>query len=293
MNDMSEEKEGGLFTCPVMSWIVGALLGFATYLIMSGRYEYGVVASIIAALIVLALFGFLLQRFFCRGVTETRHPEPEVYEVAVDPVAVAEIENINPADMAMPFDIPETTSGEAKPGSITKIVSEAKADTDESVSKADEAKAGDAPAPKPAAKPATAPKAKAKTAAKPKAAAKPQAKKQATKTTTKAARKPVAKDGKPEFLKKPRAGGADDLKQIKGVGPKLEKMLNKMGVFHFDQVAGWRAKEVKWVDDNLEGFKGRVSRDEWVKQAKILAKGGKTEFSKKVEKGGVYAKNKK
>lgn len=290
MNDMSEEKEGGLFTCPVMSWIVGALLGFATYLIMSGRYEYGVVAAIIAALVVLVAFGILLQRLFCRGVSSLdSHPEPEVFEVAADPVAVAEIENINPGDLAMPFDIPETTTGEAKPGSITKIVSEAHADADDTASKEDADKAADVPA----AKPETAPKAKAKAASKPKSAAKPAAKKQAAKTTTKPARKPVAADGKPEFLKKPRAGGADDLKQIKGVGPKLEQMLNKMGVFHFDQIAGWRAKEVKWVDENLEGFKGRVSRDEWVKQAKILAKGGETEFSKKVEKGGVYAKNKK
>lgn len=132
---------------------------------------------------------------------------------------------------------------------------------------------------KPAAKPKTA--AKPKAAAKSKAAAKPKA-------ASKPARKPVAADGRPEALKKPRAGGADDLKQIKGVGPKMEKMLNGMGFYHFDQVAGWRAKEVKWVDDNLEGFKGRVSRDEWVKQAKVLAKGGTTEFSKKVKKGGVY-----
>jgi len=65
-------------------------------------------------------------------------------------------------------------------------------------------------------------------------------------------------------------------------------LLNSMGVWHFDQVAGWRKKEVEWVDNNLEGFKGRVSRDEWVKQAKVLAKGGTTEFSKKVKKGGVY-----
>ncbi len=132
-----------------------------------------------------------------------------------------------------------------------------------------------------------------KAAAKPKAkvAAKPAAK-QKTKTppakAAKPVRKPVAKDGKPEMLKKARASGADDLKQIKGVGPKMETMLNKMGFYHFDQVAGWRAKEVQWVDDNLEGFKGRVSRDEWVKQAKVLARGGVTEFSKKVKKGGVY-----
>ena len=91
--------------------------------------------------------------------------------------------------------------------------------------------------------------------------------------------RPVAADGKPELLTKARDGGPDDLKLIKGVGPKLENLLHKLGVFHFDQVASWQKKEVDWVDENLEGFKGRVSRDQWVKQAKILAKGGTTEFS--------------
>ncbi len=125
-------------------------------------------------------------------------------------------------------------------------------------------------------------KTKAKSTAKPKT--KPASKPAPAKT----AAKPVAKDGKPEMLKKARAGGADDLKMIKGVGPALEKLLNKLGVYHFDQVAGWRKAEVAWVDENLEGFKGRVSRDDWVKQAKTLAKGGSTEFSSRVKKGGVY-----
>lgn len=93
---------------------------------------------------------------------------------------------------------------------------------------------------------------------------------------------------KPAMLSKARAGGADNLKEIKGVGPKMEQMLNAMGVYHFDQVAGWNADEVAWVDANLKGFKGRVSRDGWVDQAKILATGGETEFSKRVDKGGVY-----
>ncbi|MBT8457854.1 MAG: fused NADH-quinone oxidoreductase subunit E/endonuclease, partial [Alphaproteobacteria bacterium] len=75
---------------------------------------------------------------------------------------------------------------------------------------------------------------------------------------------------------------------IKGVGPKLEAMLNRMGFYHYDQVAGWTADEVAWVDDNLEGFKGRVSRDNWVEQAATLAAGGETDFSKKVDKGDVY-----
>jgi NADH-quinone oxidoreductase subunit E len=76
---------------------------------------------------------------------------------------------------------------------------------------------------------------------------------------------------RPAALEAARDGGADDLKRIKGVGPKLEQLLHKLGFFHFDQVAAWTDDEVAWVDHNLEGFKGRVSRDEWVKQAKELA----------------------
>lgn len=79
---------------------------------------------------------------------------------------------------------------------------------------------------------------------------------------------------KPVFLSAARSAGPDDLKLIKGVGPKLEELLHSLGVFHFDQIAAWTSEEVAWVDDNLEGFKGRVSRDEWVAQARILAAGG-------------------
>ena len=126
-------------------------------------------------------------------------------------------------------------------------------------------------APTPAeAKPAPAPKEPAKKAAPKAKAAAPAAQK------------------KPEMLKEAREGGADNLKMIKGVGPKLEAMLHGMGVFHFDQIASWGAEEVAWADDNLEGFKGRVSRDDWVGQAKKLAAGETTDFAKKVKKGGVY-----
>ena len=137
----------------------------------------------------------------------------------------------------------------------------------------------------------------ANSASKPKAAAKPKAKapakpkpapKAAPKPAAAAKTKPVAADGKPEQLKKARGGKADDLKLIKGVGPKMEALLNQLGFYHFDQVASWRKKEVAWVDENLEGFKGRVSRDDWVKQAKVLAKGGTTEFSQRAKKDGMY-----
>lgn len=93
---------------------------------------------------------------------------------------------------------------------------------------------------------------------------------------------------KPETLTQAREGGADNLKEIKGVGPKLEQLLNSMGFYHFDQIANWTAEEEAWVNANLDGFKGRASRDEWVKQARILAAGGDTEFSKRVDNGDVY-----
>ena len=71
----------------------------------------------------------------------------------------------------------------------------------------------------------------------------------------------------------PEAAGQaapDDLKRIKGVGPKLEAALNGLGVFHYDQIAGWSAAEAAWVDDRLS-FKGRVARDGWIEQASALA----------------------
>ncbi len=93
---------------------------------------------------------------------------------------------------------------------------------------------------------------------------------------------------RPEALSAARDGKADNLKEIKGIGPKMEKLCNSLGFYHFDQIANWSPDEVAWVNANLEGFRGRVTRDEWVEQAKILAEGGETDFSKKVEDGKVY-----
>jgi NADH-quinone oxidoreductase subunit E len=83
---------------------------------------------------------------------------------------------------------------------------------------------------------------------------------------------------KPRTMKAPRKAGADDLKKIRGVGPKLEALLNDMGFYHFDQIAKWTDEEVAWVDQNLDGFKGRAGRDNWVEQAKSLAAGEDTDF---------------
>ena len=69
-------------------------------------------------------------------------------------------------------------------------------------------------------------------------------------------------------LKKPN-GKADDLKLISGIGEKLEQLLNKCGIYHFEQIANFKRKDVATVDEMLN-FRGRIDRDEWIKQARIL-----------------------
>ncbi len=76
----------------------------------------------------------------------------------------------------------------------------------------------------------------------------------------------------PKGLAAARDGAGDDLTRIKGIGPKLAALCHRLGYYHFDQIAGWTSAEVAWVDDNLEGFKGRVTRDDWVAQARVLAR---------------------
>ena len=141
-------------------------------------------------------------------------------------------------------------------------------------------------------KPKTSGKTPAEAAAKPASSAAKKPVKAPAKASSeiKVSKKPVvAAKGpgkKPRTLKVPRKAGADDLKWIKGVGPKLESTLNGLGFFHFDQVAKWGPQEVAWVDQNLEGFKGRVSRDNWVVQAQRLARGELTEFAARAQKKG-------
>lgn len=81
----------------------------------------------------------------------------------------------------------------------------------------------------------------------------------------------VVEKVRPRTLDVARDGGPDDLKRIKGIGPKMEALCHRLGFFHFDQIAAWTSAELAWVDDNLEDFKGRASRDNWIGQARELA----------------------
>ncbi|WP_439617067.1 NADH-quinone oxidoreductase subunit E [Shinella sp.] len=97
------------------------------------------------------------------------------------------------------------------------------------------------------------------------------------------AKQSVAAAGKPSLEDKDRPAGiarpatVDDLKLISGVGPKIEGILHELGIFTFAQVSSWKLEERVWVDSYLN-FKGRIERDDWVRQAEALAKGGEAEY---------------
>jgi predicted flap endonuclease-1-like 5' DNA nuclease len=91
---------------------------------------------------------------------------------------------------------------------------------------------------------------------------------------------------RPRGFASPRGGKADDLKRIRGIGKQNEGRLHGLGIWHFDQIAAWVADEALWVGSYL-AFPGRIEREDWISQAKVLASGEDTEFSKRVARGEV------
>ena len=256
----------GLAGCAIGCWVVAILGGVLAAILLGLLGGWTFVQAVFAAGVVAGAAGLVLSWLMC-------HPLPPIGTTAVapKPEAAAETETvINPQEApakvaAAPAKAVEDDKIDIKPSASLAGESELAA------RKGDWKYEG--------ADPAAEEKPKAKATPKPKA-----------KPAAKADRAPAEPGAgtKPATLDAARDGGPDNLKQIKGVGPKLEALLHSMGFYHFDQIASWGAEETAWVDQNLEGFKGRVTRDEWVSQAKTLAEGGTTEFSSKVKKGGVY-----
>jgi predicted flap endonuclease-1-like 5' DNA nuclease len=133
-------------------------------------------------------------------------------------------------------------------------------------------------------KPATASTAPAKKAAAPKTANASAA--TATASKKPSAKKPAAKKAAPKKAAPKAPAKPDDLKLIKGVGKLIETKLAKEGITQYSQIAAWKKADITDFDEKLS-FKGRIERDDWIAQAKILAKGGTTDFSKRAAKGDV------
>ncbi|ESY52562.1 MULTISPECIES: protein in NADH-ubiquinone oxidoreductase complex [unclassified Mesorhizobium] len=146
------------------------------------------------------------------------------------------------------------------------------------VSTAATAKSARAAKPAPA-KPAAAKPAAAKSAAAKPAASKPAAAKAAPKA---AASKPAAVPKKAA----PAAGKADNLRRLIGIGPVNDKLLKGLGVTTYAQIAGWTAADVKRIEDTLN-FDGRIAREKWVEQAKLLAAGDEKEFARQFPSAGT------
>ena len=87
----------------------------------------------------------------------------------------------------------------------------------------------------------------------------------------------------PVRLSGPRDGRADDLKEIEGIGPAMEKLVNSLGFYHFDQIANWSEADVAVVDAEMKNFKGRITRDKWVAQAKIIVAEGLEAFRERAK----------
>ena len=69
------------------------------------------------------------------------------------------------------------------------------------------------------------------------------------------------------------AGDGDDLTRIKGLGPKIAALLRGLGITRFDQIASWSDADIARIDPQLGTFQGRISRDNWIEQARYLSAG--------------------
>lgn len=91
---------------------------------------------------------------------------------------------------------------------------------------------------------------------------------------------------KPDLIEEAREGAADDLKLISGIGPKLEQKLNSIGIWHYDQIAGWTQPNIDWVNAAIS-FRGRIERERWVPQAKQLLQDAASGVEREPESNGA------
>lgn len=240
--------------CQRNCWIAAAGGGVLLALLLGFLARFEPATSLFFGLVVFALSGAFLSWAFCTG----KGAEPARSEPAAERAPAARPDKAPsaaaPAPDPAPMPAPAATVELKRAPDPGPAPAAAKASRRATARTAKPAAARKAAAPKPAATP---PRAAGLDAA-------------MGKTKDEA-----ASSATPLLLLQPRDGKGDDLKLIRGVGPALEKLLNDVGVWHFDQIAAWKARDIAFVDGRMEGFKGRITRDEWVKQARVLAKRGK------------------
>ncbi len=99
-------------------------------------------------------------------------------------------------------------------------------------------------------------------------------------------RTPTGKPRPPQGLSAPPEGGGDNLQRISGVGVKIELTLHRLGIYRYEQISMWTADEIDWVDEHLK-FHGRIAREQWIVQARLLAAGDEETFTRQFGTGGL------
>ncbi|RWL50091.1 MAG: proton-conducting membrane transporter [Mesorhizobium sp.] len=123
--------------------------------------------------------------------------------------------------------------------------------------------------------------------AKPAAAKKPAATKTAAaKPAAKAAAPKKAAPTKKTAAPKAATAKADNLRRLIGIGPVNERLLKGLGVTTYAQIAAWTDADVKRIEEVLN-FDGRIAREKWIEQAKLLAAGDEAGFARQFPTAGT------
>lgn len=216
--------------------------------------DSNILIFIVVALALVAILYFAWPR---------KKAEPPRIEKPAEPITPREI---SPA--------PEPEPVAQSPAKVAKAVAPKAAKKAPAAAKAAPKAAAKKVPPKPAAA-ETAKAAKPATAtAKPKAAP-------AAKAAAPAKEKPAPKPAAAVKTAPAAPQIPDDIALLKGVGPKLVALLQSMGVTSLEQIAAWSAADVTEIDSKLGAFAGRIKRDNWVDQAKLLSAGDIAGFEKK------------
>nr|WP_245319363.1 proton-conducting membrane transporter [Mesorhizobium temperatum] len=141
-----------------------------------------------------------------------------------------------------------------------------------------------APAKSTPAKTASKKPAAAKAAAAPKASASKAAASETSATARKAS--PAAKKATAGKATAAAADKTDSLRRLIGIGPVNEQKLHDLGVRTYAQIAAWTAADIKRIEDVLQ-FDGRIERERWIEQAKLLAAGDEKEFARRFPTAGT------
>lgn len=302
----NNNNSGG--TCKAVCWAIGLFFGGYLAFILVTDFGQDMLQSAVLGIVALLVVGLLLRRIFCHGsgnklkdrireaadrkatttapVKRAKTPRPAPQSLAVSQAAddaaavLADMEAENAAASAETAAEPETRFEQPRPDNLAAKMDESSLKDAEAVAQAEDTLVMEnpvVPAPVVEEQPQTiAPKAQ-ETADPTREAPEPEAKE-----------KPQFDPIKPRGLEAPEAAGADDLRQIKGVGAEIQKALNDVGIYHFSQIVSMNRKEMAWLDQNMPGADGSASRDRWKKQCRVLMTGEDTEFSKRVKDGEVY-----